>query len=215
MSGRSEPGQRSGGSSGRGRRARGTNAAAGLELDADRIKALLDQLDTRLRTRGMAAELYVVGGAAVLATTGLRRVTRDVDVTHLDPAVLDEARLLGEEEGLPADWLSSAAGAWAPPGHHQEAPAARPGLTVRYASSEELLAMKMIALRTQDAPDIVALAGQLGLIGESAERFAALLRRVYPDDNALALLLGVPDDALDAEIRAVTAAVARLTSTPA
>ena len=214
MSGRSEPGRRAGGSSGRGRRARGTHAAAGLELDADRITALLNRLDTRLRTRGIAAELYVVGGAAVLVATGLRRVTRDVDVTHLDPAVAHEARLLGEEEDLPADWLNSAAGAWAPPGHHHEPLAAGPGLTVCYASGEELLAMKMIALRTQDAPDIVALAAQLGLHREPAERFAALLRQVYPDDNALALLLGVPDDHLDAEIRAVTAAVARLTSTP-
>lgn len=215
MSGRSGPGRRSGGSSGRGRRARGTDAAAGLELDAAWIKALLDQLDARLRTRGIAAELYVVGGAAVLAATGLRRVTRDVDVAYLDPAVAHEARLLGEEEGLPADWLSSAAGAWAPSGHHHELPAPGPGLTLRYATGEELLAMKMIALRTQDAPDIVALAAKLGLHGEPPERFAALLRQVYPDDNALALLLGVPDDDLDAEIGAVTAAVARLTSMPA
>ncbi len=215
MSGPSEPGQRSGGSSGRGRRARGTDAAACLELDADRIKELLDRLDARLRTRGIAAELYVVGGAAVLAATGLRRVTRDVDVAYLDPAVAHEARLLGAEEGLPADWLSSAAGAWAPPGHHREPSAAGPGLTVRYATGEELLAMKMIALRTQDAPDIVALAAMLGLRGEPAERFAALLRRVYPDDNALALLLGVPDPDLDQEVSAVTTAVARLTSTPA
>ena len=215
MSKGSEPGQRSGGSSGPERRARGTDAAAGLELDAAQIKALLDQLDARLRTRGIAAELYVVGGAAVLAATGLRRVTRDVDVAYLDPAVAQEARLLGEEEGLPADWLSSAAGAWAPPGHHREPSAPGPGLTVRYATGEELLAMKMIALRTQDAPDIVALAAKLGLQGGPPERFAALLRRVYPDDNALALLLGVPDDDLDAEIGAVTAAVVRLTSTPA
>ena len=214
MSRESESGRRSGGSSGRGRRPRGTDAAASLELDADRIKALLGQLDARLRTRDVAAELYVVGGAAVLAATGLRRLTRDVDVAYLDPAVAHEARLLGEEEGLPADWLSSAAGAWAPPGHHRKSPAPGPGLTVRYATSEELLAMKMIALRTQDAPDIVALAVQLGLHGGPPERFAALLRRVYPDDNALALLLGVPDDDLDQEVGAVTAAVARLTSTP-
>lgn len=176
---------------------------------------MLDRLDARLRTRAVAAELYVVGGAAVLVATGLRRVTRDVDVTHLDPAVAHEARLLAEEESLPADWLSSAAGAWAPPGTRGERPASEPGLTVRYATSEELLAMKMIALRTQDAPDIVALAAKLGLRGEPPERFAGLLRQVYPDDNALALLLGVPDDDLDVEIRAVTAAVARLSPHPA
>lgn len=206
--------RRSSGSSDRGAGAAGQDGGRGVELDAKRIAQLLDRLDARLRNRGAGASLYVVGGAAVLAVTGLRRVTRDVDVTHLDPVVMEEARLLAEEEGVPADWLNSAAGAWAPPGHRREPPRAGPGLTVRYASVEELLAMKMVALRTQDAPDIVALAAKIGLHDEPPERFEALLRQVYPDDGALALLLGVPDDDLGQEIRAVTQAVARLTSLP-
>lgn len=41
----------------------------------------------------------------------------------------------------------------------------RPSLLVQYASPEQLLAMKMVALRQQDAPDIAALAKHLGLHG--------------------------------------------------
>jgi len=209
MSGPDEPGQSSPASSTQSSR-EGTPGRV-LELDAPRISRLLHQLDERLRSRGAAASLYVVGGAAVLAATGLRRVTRDVDVTHLDPVVAEEARRLAQDEGLPADWLSSAAGAWAPPGRGEPA-AAELGLTVRYASVEELLAMKMLALRSRDAPDIVALAGELGLHGAPPERFEALLHQVYPDDSALALLLGVPDDDLDREVFAVAETVSRLTT---
>jgi hypothetical protein len=213
MSGPDEPGQGSPVSPSRGSR-EGTPTRV-LELDATRIGRLLHQLDERLRSRGVTASLYVVGGAAVLAATGLRRVTRDVDVTHLDPIVAEEARRLAHDEGLTADWLSSAAGAWAPPGHRGETAAAEPGLTVRYASIEELLAMKMLALRSRDAPDIVALAGQLGLNGAPPERFGALLHQVYPDDRALALLLGVGDDDLNREVLAVAEAVSRLTTATA
>ena len=213
MSGPDEPGQSSPVSPSRGPR----EATPGrvLELDATRISRLLHQLDERLRSRGVAASLNVVGGAAVLAATGLRRVTRDVDVTHLEPVVAEEARRIAQDEGLPADWLSSAAGAWAPPGRRGESAAAEPGLTARYASVEELLAMKMLALRSRDAPDIVALAGQLGLHGAPLERFEALLHQVYPDDSALALLLGVRDDDLDREVSAVAEAVSRLTAATA
>ena len=154
--------------------------------------------------------VYVVGGAAVLAATGLRRVTRDVDVAHLDPIVAEEARALAEEEGLPWDWLSAAAGPWAPHGVERGPSNDRPGLWVVYASPAELLAMKMVALRSQDAPDIVALSVTLGLQGQPAAAFDTLLRQVYPDASHLAVLLGVPDDDLDAEIAAVAKAVARL-----
>ena len=74
--------------------------------------------------------------------------------------------------------------------------------------------MKMVALRSQDAPDIVALSVTLGLLGEPAAAFGALLRQVYPNGSHLALLLGVADDDLDDEIAGVARAVARLVSRP-
>ena len=183
-----------------------------VDLDGERIEQLLHRLDARLRDREVAAVVHVVGGAAVLAATGLRRVTRDVDVAHLDPVVAEEARALAKEEGLPPDWLSAAAGPWAPPGAARTPSGAGSGLTVVYASPAELLAMKMVALRSQDAPDIVALSVTLGLHGEPSAAFEALLRQVYPDFSNLALLLGVADDDLDDEISAVARAVARLVS---
>jgi hypothetical protein len=115
---------------------------------------------------------------------------------------------------LSPDWLNAAAAPWVP------APAAvelerSVGLTVRYAPAEHLLAMKMVALRQQDAVDVAALAGHLGLVGAPASRFAELLRSVYAGEGVLQQVLGVPDDQVDQEIHAITRRVARFASTPA
>lgn len=75
------------------------------------------------------------------------------------------------------------------------------GLTIRYAPPEHLLAMKMVALRQQDAPDIAALAARLGL--DRFEQFAAVLRSVYAGEGVLQQILGVPDGQLDSEVDAI------------
>jgi GTPase len=71
------------------------------QFDADRVANLLAQLDTRLRSRGVAAAVFVVGGAAI-AATGIRagRLTADIDVLTRDQVVMEEARALAVEEGL-------------------------------------------------------------------------------------------------------------------
>lgn len=48
-------------------------------LDADRIRELLTELGRRLDERGLSAQLFVVGGAAMALAFNSRRVTRDLD----------------------------------------------------------------------------------------------------------------------------------------
>ena len=170
-------------------------------LDRNRIVELLAMLDRRLRDLDLSASLYVVGGAAVAVTVADRRVTRDVDVAHLDPAVSAEAQALASVEGLPANWLNAAAAPWIPAAPTPADAAGGPGLTIRYAPPEHLLAMKMVALRQQDAPDIAALAARLGL--DRFEQFAAVLRSVYAGEGVLQQILGVPDGQLDSEVDAI------------
>ena len=76
------------------------------------------------------------------------------------------------------------------PGHGATLPG-EAGLTVHWAPPEHLLAMKLVAMRPQDAPDIVALAQHLGL-GTDAAAYADLLERVYDGEDALQQVLGVP-----------------------
>jgi hypothetical protein len=53
--------------------------------------------------------------------------------------------------------------------------------------------MKLVAMRPQDAPDIVALVERLALGTDPAD-YADLLEQVYGTEGVLPLLLGVPDD---------------------
>jgi hypothetical protein len=75
------------------------------ESSATDVTDLLADLDKRLQRRGIAAAIFVVGGAAI-AATGLRddRITADIDAFANDQAVLEEASALARDRGLPDDW---------------------------------------------------------------------------------------------------------------
>lgn len=161
-----------------------------VEFQAGEIQRLLGLLDARLRKRRLRASIYVVGGAAIAVTVMDSRRTVDIDAVASEATVMEEARLLADEQGIPTTWLNSAAGGWVPP-RPPDAVAApsRLGLTVHYAPPEHLLAMKLIAARPQDAPDIIALSRVLGL-GEGAQEYADLLKRVYAGEDALESVMG-------------------------
>ena len=54
-----------------------------FDLDAAQIRQLLDELDQRLRAAGIAATIYVVGGAAIsLHLPDTDRWTQDIDGIH-------------------------------------------------------------------------------------------------------------------------------------
>jgi len=58
-------------------------------------------LGDRLVRRGVVADLFVVGGAAMALAYDAQRVTRDVDATFVPHGVvLEEARNVVEEMGL-------------------------------------------------------------------------------------------------------------------
>lgn len=169
------------------------------EFTAAEIQTLLSALDERLRHRGIAASVFVVGGAAI-AATGIRedRVTADVDGITRQPALLEEARALATERGLPVNWLNSNANMWMPPLAPEvfDAPS-KPGLRVTYASDDFLLATKLVAQRAKDADDVVALAVRLGL--SEAEELEAVVRRFYTDEAALEFIVDGND--VEREIR--------------
>lgn len=65
------------------------------EFTAEETTELLDELDAPLRQRGVAASIFVVGGAAIAANhTRRERVTEDVDALTRDTVVLEEAKTL-------------------------------------------------------------------------------------------------------------------------
>ena len=167
-----------------------------IDFDAARIRQLLNDLDQRLRAAGIAASVYVIGGAAIaLRLPDTDRRTQDIDGITADKRVEEIVAQMADEFGLPEGWLNGAARPFLPqlPGDAMEPPLS-PGLQVHLASLEQLLAMKLTAGRARDHADIVALAEALQVGPDEAVK---LTIDAYGRD-ALDLLATVADVTADA-----------------
>jgi hypothetical protein len=123
-------------------------------LDRAAIQDAFRRLGDRLARRGVVADIYVIGGAAMALAYDARRATRDIDaVFQPHGIVVDEARAVADELGLPRWWLNEQASAYVAPGGDVAAPHVfdHPGLRVSAASPEHLLAMKVLAARRHPA----------------------------------------------------------------
>ena len=101
-------------------------------------------LGKRLVRRGVVADLFVVGGAAMALAYDATRVTRDVDAIFVPHGVvLEEARAVANELGLPPWWLNEQASVYV---SGRDDPGKRrvfdhPGLRVMVASPDHIFAM--------------------------------------------------------------------------
>ncbi|MBB3043695.1 hypothetical protein [Nocardioides soli] len=161
------------------------------EFDAKLTTELLSELDQRLRVRGVAAAVFVVGGAAI-AATGIRagRLTQDVDALTRDPAVLEEASAIAVERGLTPHWLNATAAMWMPPLPTGVLdPPSEPGLRVTYADEGFLFATKLVAQRAKDAQDLRDLAARLGMATATGADLEQHIRSYYTDRDMLEFIL--------------------------
>ena len=75
---------------------------SGPVLDRAGMEEVFRRLGDRLAKRGVVADIYVFGGAAMALAYDSRRATGDVDALFQPHGiVLEEARAVGEELGLP------------------------------------------------------------------------------------------------------------------
>lgn len=149
-------------------------------LGAGDIRALLDDLADELVSRGVRAEMFLVGGAAISFAYNTRRSTRDVDaVFEPKETVRDAAAMVADRRGIPRDWLNDAVKGYLP-GVDQDRRRAidRPGLSVDVASPRYLLAMKLLAAREGDIEDIRTLYQVCEF--STAEEGLDLLEASYP-----------------------------------
>src|SRR5262249_3351276 len=142
----------------------------------------LTALAAELERRGVVAEMYVVGGAAIALAFDERRATRDIDaVFEPKEVVYEAAAVVAERLELPGGWLNDACKGF----REGDDPAATPVLDLRglrclAASPETLLALKVLAHRVgEDEADLRLLAGELGL--ETAAEVLTIAERTYGD----------------------------------
>lgn len=153
-------------------------------LDRAGIERAFRVLGDRLHRRGVIADVYVVGGAAMVLAYDARRATRDIDaVFHPHGVVLDEAHQVAAELGLPWYWLNDQASVYVSRTEDRQAVRVfdHPGVRVSAASAEHLLAMKALAgRRFADHDDLATLIRILGL--SSVAQVAEICARVFPEE---------------------------------
>ena len=149
------------------------------ELGVDQLRDLLVELGRRLQAKGVAATIYIVGGAAIALEFDIRRVTADIDaVFHPSTTVQAEATAMADELGLPANWLNNNAAAFVPGDDHEAPVLDVPGVSVSVASPEHLLAMKMASFRPgTDLTDLAFLFRHLHIT--TPEQAADLALAIY------------------------------------
>lgn len=129
------------------------------ELNIDLVNLLLQELAERLDGRGIEAEIYVVGGVAMMLAYDRTRTTQDIDAVGIPQEEIDkEVRAMSaDHRDLGPDWLNARVLPLLP----RKADLDRlqvmgaPGLTVNVASPKWMLAMKARAARgRRDFDDI-------------------------------------------------------------
>jgi len=147
------------------------------------IERAFTALGERLVRRGVVADVFVVGGAAMALAYDAARVTRDVDAVFKPHGiVLEEARKVADDLGLPYWWLNEQASVHI--SGKEDASKRRvfdhPGLRVMAASPTHVFAMKARAARTRDIDDLRLLAGIIGV--DSAGTALRICADFYPDE---------------------------------
>jgi hypothetical protein len=147
------------------------------------MERALSALGDRLQRRGVVADVFVVGGAAMALAYDATRVTRDIDATFVPHGVvIEEARRVADDLGLPYWWLNEQASVYI---SGKDDPGKRrvfdhPGLRVSAASPAHIFAMKALAARTRDIDDLRVLAEIIGM--ESADEALQICADFYPDE---------------------------------
>lgn len=152
-------------------------------FDRERLREAFDLLAMKLARRGVVGEVHVFGGAAMVLVFDERAATRDVDALfEPDGPMLEAAREVAVELGLPASWLNNQASSYVSGRTGRGTPVYdHPNLRVLTTPPEHLLAMKVRAARAvRDANDLRMLLHSLDI--HSLDQVIEIVERYFPDE---------------------------------
>jgi hypothetical protein len=145
----------------------------------------LKELAKDLNKRGVSADIYIIGGAALVLRYFDRRLTVDVDLRAMDFDVIrPSAEHVADINGWDPDWINNAATQFVPSLGKDvtwETIYEFGGISFKVTTPEVMLVMKLAASRTgRDDQDIANLLAITGL--GSVEELELLFEEYFPGD---------------------------------
>jgi hypothetical protein len=165
----------------------------------------LAELAKDLVSRGVAADIYIIGGAALVLRYFDRRLTSDVDLRAMDfELIKPSAEAVALRHDWEPDWINNAATQFVPSlgkAVTWETIYATEGVTFNVTSPEVMLVMKLAASRTgRDDADIANLLAVTGFT--HVEELEELFEEYFPGDvlphKALRMIHALLDSGLPA-----------------
>lgn len=160
-------------------------------LPKDLILQALAALDVECVKRGIAGEICIYGGAAMVLVFDARSSTRDVDAVFQPKTEIREAALVVSNDlELPPDWLNDGVkGFLSDKGEFSRDSISGleklGNLRIVWPAPEYILAMKCMAARmddsSKDREDVAFLVRHLGL--ETVEAVLAIVERFFPKER--------------------------------
>ena len=166
----------------------GNEHPAASALTREAIHGALSALSDELGKQDTTGEICLFGGTVMVLAFTARLSTKDVDAIFQPTQIIrDLARRVGEQQGLPANWLNDGVKGYVSTRHETTAGNLPqfPHLHLTMPVPEYLLAMKCMASRLggttgepSDVPDIAFLIRHLQL--KSAQAVLELVTAYYP-----------------------------------
>lgn len=167
-------------------------------LDRARLRQAFDLLALKLARRGVVGEVHVFGGAAMVLVFDGRAATRDVDALfEPDGPMIEAAREVAEELGLPRSWLNNQASTYVSGRAGRGTPVYdHANLRVLTTPPEHLLAMKVRAARAvRDVDDVRLLLRSLDV--KTVNQAIEIVGRYFPDEPLSSRSRQLLEDLLD------------------
>lgn len=147
-------------------------------MNKQEIEKYLQMVGEELQKKGLTAEILLLGAAVMLLEVGNRNNTDDIDALFSSTAIYEAAQIVAKREGLMPGWLNEGVAVYV----HTQPPMqlwkVLGGLQVYLPPLDYLLAMKLLAHRSKDEPDIMALKNVLGV--KKQEAALTLLEKYVP-----------------------------------
>jgi hypothetical protein len=176
-------------------------------FDRDDLESALRELAALLLERGTTGDMQVFGGAALSLGFFDRGTTADIDARfRFDVDITDLLELIADRRGWEGDWLNDAGKGFLPLYGREVAWRTifdRDGVTIRLASAEALLAMKLNANRPgrddEDIAQLLVICGVDSLVG-AEEVFEAYYRGDCLTERAMRMVRGILESGLPARV---------------